>query len=205
MHLDQALRSRPARPRSQRLRLLGQSGNRDNEVKVAAQKLIGQPAGKAFELFGKPDQGLGPSSYGSGGFYAWNRVRTHMGPDKVFIQTGTEYVGQRETWVGVGGQGVAGMAPVSSEAAPSQDRLLRERDHPRLFLQHHPVHRQPGHHHQRQRDRLPGQPLTGPPGPGLPSRRRTPDAEALRTMALRYRFYFLESLFSYLLFRLEIR
>ena len=85
---------------------LGQSGNRDNEVKVAAQKLIGQPAGKAFELFGKPDQG----------FYAWNRVRTHMGPDKVFIQTGTEYVGQRETWVGVGGQGVAGMAPVSSEA-----------------------------------------------------------------------------------------
>lgn len=22
-----------------------------------------------------------------------------MGPDKVFIQTGTEYVGQRETWV----------------------------------------------------------------------------------------------------------
>ena len=32
---------------------LGQSGNRDNEVKVAAQKLIGQPAGKAFELFGK--------------------------------------------------------------------------------------------------------------------------------------------------------
>lgn len=92
------------------------SGNRDNEVKVAAQKLIGQPAGKAFELFGKPDQGLGPSSYGSGGFYAWNRVRTHMGPDKVFIQTGTEYVGQRETWVGVGGQGVAGMAPVSSEA-----------------------------------------------------------------------------------------
>ncbi len=28
-----------------------------------------------------------------------------MGPDKVFIQTGTEYVGQRETWVGVGGQG----------------------------------------------------------------------------------------------------
>ncbi|ERY03636.1 hypothetical protein FA335_17695 [Pseudomonas aeruginosa] len=31
---------------------LGQSGNRDNEVKVAAQKLIGQPAGKAFELFG---------------------------------------------------------------------------------------------------------------------------------------------------------
>lgn len=95
---------------------LGQSGNRDNEVKVAAQKLIGQPAGKAFELFGKPDQGLGPSSYGSGGFYAWNRVRTHMGPDKVFIQTGTEYVGQRETWVGVGGQGVAGMAPVSSEA-----------------------------------------------------------------------------------------
>ncbi len=84
---------------------LGQSGNRDNEVKVAAQKLIGQPAGKAFELFGKPDQGLGPSSYGSGGFCAWNRVRTHMGPDKVFIQTGTEYVGQRETWVGVGGQG----------------------------------------------------------------------------------------------------
>ncbi|MGQ9953469.1 hypothetical protein ACUS6I_31975, partial [Pseudomonas aeruginosa] len=52
------------------------------------------------------------------------------------------------------------------------------------FLQHHPVHRQPGHHHQRQRDRLPGQPLTGPPGPGLPSRRRTPDAEALRIEAV---------------------
>ncbi|VFT30428.1 Uncharacterised protein [Pseudomonas aeruginosa] len=114
----------------------------------------------------------------------------HGGPDKVFIQTGTEYVGQRETWVGVGGQGVAGMAPVSSEA----------------------VYRKTGYYENEtildyfcsitlytdSRDiitnasviGLPGQPLTGPPGPGLPSRRRTPDAEALRTMALRYRFLF---------------
>ncbi|AZC17465.1 MULTISPECIES: hypothetical protein [Pseudomonas] len=94
----------------------GKTSNQDNEVKLAAQRLIGQPAKKAFELFGKPDQGMGPSSYGSGGFYAWNRVQTHLGPDKVFVQTGTEYVGQRETLVGVGGQGVSGVMPVSSEA-----------------------------------------------------------------------------------------
>ena len=87
-----------------------------NQIAAAVQGLVGQPAARAIEMFGKPDHGLGPSSYGSGGFYAWNRMRTHAGPDKVFIQTGTEYVGQRETWAAIGGQGVSGIMPVSSEA-----------------------------------------------------------------------------------------
>ncbi|UXY50290.1 hypothetical protein [Pseudomonas tohonis] len=87
----------------------------DNGVRAAAQKLIGQPASKAFELFGQPDQGMGPSSYGSGGFYAWNRVQTHVTPEQVFVSTGKEYVGQKETWVGVSGGGVAGVAQVGSE------------------------------------------------------------------------------------------
>jgi hypothetical protein len=85
-----------------------------NEVETAVQKLVGQPAKQALEFFGKPDQSLGPSSYGSGGFYAWNRLRTHLGPGKIFIQTGTEYVGQRQTWVTIGGQGMQGIMPVSS-------------------------------------------------------------------------------------------
>ncbi|MCU9948877.1 hypothetical protein [Pseudomonas sp. PDM13] len=89
----------------------------DNGIRAAAQKLIGQPASKAIELFGRPDQGVGPSSYGTtGGFYAWNRVQTHMTPEQVFISTGKEYVGQRETYVGVGGGGVGGIAQVGSEA-----------------------------------------------------------------------------------------
>nr|BFD42518.1 hypothetical protein FFPRI1PSEUD_40170 [Pseudomonas sp. FFPRI_1] len=87
-----------------------------NDVQVAAQKLVGQPAKNAFQLFGKPDQGMGPSSYGSGGFYLWNRVQTHTTPEKVFVQTGVEYVGQQQTWVGIGGGGVGGMMPVGSEA-----------------------------------------------------------------------------------------
>lgn len=86
-----------------------------NDVEVAAQKLVGQPAKNAFKLFGRPDQGMGPSSYGSGGFYAWNRVQTHTTDEKVFVQTGVEYVGQRQTMVGIGGGGVGGMMPVSSE------------------------------------------------------------------------------------------
>ncbi len=45
----------------------------------------------------------------------------------------------------------------------------------------------------------------GAAGPRPSFSTTNPDAEALRIMALRYRFYFLESLFSYLLFRLEIR
>lgn len=94
----------------------GPSGKQaKNELEAAVQKLIGQPAQQALEQFGKPDQGLGPSSYGSGGFYAWNRLRTHLGPGLVFIQTGTEYVGQRQTWVTFGGKGVQGIMPVSSE------------------------------------------------------------------------------------------
>jgi hypothetical protein len=87
-----------------------------NDVEIAAQKLVGQPAKNAFQLFGRPDQGMGPSSYGSGGFYLWNRVQTHTTPEKVFVQTGVEYVGQKETWVGIGGGGVGGMMPVGSEA-----------------------------------------------------------------------------------------
>lgn len=86
-----------------------------NDVEVAAQKLVGQPAKNAFKLFGRPDHGTGPSSYGSGGFYAWNRVQTHTTDEKVFVQTGVEYVGQRQTMVGIGGGGVGGMMPVGSE------------------------------------------------------------------------------------------
>lgn len=86
-----------------------------NDIEIAAQKLVGQPAKNAFKLFGKPDQGMGPSSYGSGGFYAWNRVQTHTTDEKVFVQTGVEYVGQRTTSVTIGGQGVSGQMPVSSE------------------------------------------------------------------------------------------
>lgn len=90
--------------------------NSGNDVQVAAQKLVGQPAKNAIEIFGEPDQGIGPSSYGSGGFYAWNRVQTHTTPEQVFVQTGVEYVGQRQTWVGIGGGGVSGLMPVSNEA-----------------------------------------------------------------------------------------
>jgi hypothetical protein len=86
-----------------------------NEVEVAAQKLVGQPASNAFKIFGKPDHGLGPSSYGSGGFYGWNRVQTHVTPEKVFVQTGVEYIGQKTTMVGIGGGGVVGQMPVGSE------------------------------------------------------------------------------------------
>ena len=86
-----------------------------NEVEVAAQKLVGQPASNAFKIFGKPDHGLGPSSYGSGGFYGWNRVQTHVTPEKVFVQTGVEYIGQKTTMVGIGGGGVIGQMPVGSE------------------------------------------------------------------------------------------
>ncbi len=94
---------------------LGQSGNRDNEVKVAAQKLIGQPAGKAFELFGKPDQGLGPSSYGSGASTpgtacgpTWGRTRSSYRPAP--STSASARPGSRR-W-----PGGRGMAPVSSEA-----------------------------------------------------------------------------------------
>ncbi|AZE56270.1 hypothetical protein C4K03_4122 [Pseudomonas synxantha] len=86
-----------------------------NDIQVAAQRLVGQPAERAFEVFGAPDQGMGPSSYGSGGFYAWNRIQTRVTPEKVFIQTGVEYVGQQERWVGIGGRGLNGIMPVSSE------------------------------------------------------------------------------------------
>ncbi len=77
-----------------------------NDVEIAAQKLVGQPAKNAFKLFGRPDQGAGPSSYGSGGFYAWNRVQTHTTDEKVFVQTGVEYVGQKTTSVTIGGEPV---------------------------------------------------------------------------------------------------
>lgn len=86
-----------------------------NDVEVAAQKLVGQPAENAFKLFGRPDQGMGPSSYGGGGFYLWNRVQTHTTAEKVFVQTGVEYVGQKQTFVGIGGGGVSGMMPVGSQ------------------------------------------------------------------------------------------
>lgn len=46
---------------------------------------------------------MGPPSYGRGGFYLWNRVQTHTTPEKVFVQTGVEYVGQRQTLVGIAG------------------------------------------------------------------------------------------------------
>lgn len=87
----------------------------ENQVQVAAQKLVGQPASKAFEIFGQPDHGIGPSSYGSGGFYAWNRIQTHTTPEQVFIKTGSEYIGKQQTWVGVGGGGVKGIMPVDSQ------------------------------------------------------------------------------------------
>ncbi len=86
-----------------------------NAVQLAAQALVGEPATKAMELFGRPDQGMGPSSYGSGGFYAWNRIQTRVTPEKIFIQTGVEYVGQQERWVGIGGGGLKGIMPISSE------------------------------------------------------------------------------------------
>lgn len=86
-----------------------------NAVQLAAQALVGEPATKAIELFGRPDQGMGPSSYGSGGFYAWNRIQTRVTPEKIFIQTGVEYVGQQERWVGIGGGGLKGIMPISSE------------------------------------------------------------------------------------------
>ncbi|WP_236208475.1 hypothetical protein [Pseudomonas tohonis] len=96
----------------------------DNGVRAAAQKLIGQPASKAFELFGQPDQGMGPSSYGSGGFYAWNRVQTHMTPEQVFVSTGKEYVGQKETWVGVGGMAQVGNEAVYRETGYYENRTV---------------------------------------------------------------------------------
>ena len=83
-----------------------------NDVQVAAQKLVGQPAQAAFAVFGKPDQGIGPSPYASsGGFYAWNRIQTHTTPEKVFVQTGVEYVGQRQTYLA----GATGIMPVGTE------------------------------------------------------------------------------------------
>ena len=42
---------------------------------------------------GKPDHGLGPSLYGSGSFYGGNRVQNHVIQEKVFVQTGVEYIG----------------------------------------------------------------------------------------------------------------
>ncbi|MBU4609404.1 hypothetical protein IMZ29_02225 [Achromobacter sp. GG226] len=87
-----------------------------NDVAVAAQRLIGQPASAAIELFGKPDQGLGPSSYGSGGFYAWHRLQTHIGPEKIFVKTGREQVGTRTTYAIMRGQGVAAKVPVGTQA-----------------------------------------------------------------------------------------
>ncbi|MGV8664317.1 hypothetical protein ACV357_35465, partial [Pseudomonas aeruginosa] len=55
------------------------------------------------------------SPAGSAGAYAWTRVRTQTGPAKVFIPTCAEAVALRESWVGVRGQRVVGMSPVSSE------------------------------------------------------------------------------------------
>lgn len=87
----------------------------DNQIQAAARKLVGQPASKAFEIFGQPDHGMGPSSYGSGGFYAWNRIQTHTTPEQVFIKTGSEYVGEQQTWVGTGGGGAVGLMPIGSQ------------------------------------------------------------------------------------------
>lgn len=42
-------------------------------------------------------------------------MQTHTTDEKVFVQTGVEYVGQRTTSVTIGGQGVSGQMPVSSE------------------------------------------------------------------------------------------
>lgn len=87
-----------------------------NDVQVAAQKLVGQPAQEAMKIFGKPDSGMGPASYGSGGgMYNWNRVQTHIGPEKIFVQTGQEYAGERQTFVTIGGRGMQGIMPVGSE------------------------------------------------------------------------------------------
>lgn len=97
-----------------------------NEVQAAAQKLIGQPAKNAFKLFGRPDQGMGPSSYGSGGFYLWNRVQTHTTSEKVFVQAGVEYVGQRQTMVGIAGGGVmpVGSEPVYRKTGYEENRTV---------------------------------------------------------------------------------
>ncbi len=92
----------------------GPAKNQGNDIQQAAERLVGQPAKTAFDLFGKPDHGMGPSSYGSGGFYAWNRLQTHVGPDKVFVQTGTEYVGEQTTYAVIGGGGATGIMPVNS-------------------------------------------------------------------------------------------
>lgn len=86
-----------------------------NDVEEAAKLLIGQPASNAFAVFGKPDHGMGPSPYGSGGFYAWNRLQTHLSPEKEFIKTGVEYVGEQQTWVTIGGQGATGITPAYSQ------------------------------------------------------------------------------------------
>ncbi|WP_442964016.1 hypothetical protein [Pseudomonas sp. MM211] len=87
-----------------------------NDVQEAAKLLIGQPASNAFAVFGKPDQGMGPSSYGSGGgLYTWNRLQTHLSPEKEFIKTGEEYVGEQQTWVTIGGRGMTGIMPAYSQ------------------------------------------------------------------------------------------
>ena len=42
-------------------------------------------------------------------------MQTHVTPEKVFVQTGVEYIGQKTTMVGIGGGGVVGQMPVGSE------------------------------------------------------------------------------------------
>jgi len=81
--------------------------SKPNEIRQRADAMVGQPVSAAYKVFGLPSRKLGPSSYGSGGFYNWDRTKVRVGPGMNFVQTGTEYTGRQIIGMTQGGKGIA--------------------------------------------------------------------------------------------------
>ncbi len=63
-----------------------------SHMQQISDQWIGQPISVAFQTLGRPAGGHGPDPAGLGGSYQW--LHTELTPPKrVFVQTGTEYVG----------------------------------------------------------------------------------------------------------------
>ncbi|MCM8513017.1 hypothetical protein J0904_13010 [Acinetobacter bereziniae] len=76
-----------------------------NPVKQAADKLVGQHVNKAIDIFGSPTYRVPASKLGGSAMWENSIVSQHV--VQQFVQTGSEYAGQRVVGQ-TGGQGVVG-------------------------------------------------------------------------------------------------
>jgi len=82
-----------------------------NKVQQMGNAMVGKPLDVAFQAFGLPNIGIGPSPGGADGFYQWSHTRVSTGTQ--FVQTGQSsgaMVGMTQ-----GGQGVASMPIYQSQ------------------------------------------------------------------------------------------